>query len=81
MPMMLLSIFFSKDRLEVQEVLEAELRAIARWIERNRLKMNVSKTQPMVLSRRRRKHKAEQIRVHHNGPMLVSEEKDIWVWT
>ena len=42
--------FSSKDP---QEVLEAELGAVAHWIKRNQLKMNVSKTQLMVLSRRR----------------------------
>ena len=33
--------FSSKDHLGIQEVLETELRAVARWMEQNRLKMNV----------------------------------------
>ena len=41
--------FSSKDPQEVQEVLEAELGAVAHWIKRNQLKMDVSKTQLMVL--------------------------------
>ena len=44
------TIYFSiKDPQEVQEVLEAELGAVAHWIKRNQLKMDVSKTQLMVL--------------------------------
>ena len=33
----------SKDPQEVQEVLKAELGAVAHWIKQNQLKMNVSK--------------------------------------
>ena len=36
--------FSSKDPQEVQEVLEAELGAVAHWIKRNQLKMIASKT-------------------------------------
>ena len=53
--------FSSKDPQEVQKVFEAELGAVVHRIKRNQLKMNVSKTQLMVLSRRRRKCEAEQI--------------------
>ena len=67
--------FSSKDPQEVQEVLEAELGAVAHWIKRNQLKMNGSKTQLMVLSRRRRKCEAERIRIQLDGSILVSEEK------
>ena len=51
--------YSSRDAQEVKEVLEAELRAVVCWIEQNHLKMNVSKTQLMVLSRRRRRHEAK----------------------
>ena len=67
--------FSSKDPQEVQGVLEAELGAVAHWIKRNLLKMNVSKTQLMVLSRRHRKCKAEWICIQLDGSILVSEEK------
>lgn len=65
----------TRDAQEVKDVLEAELQAVAYWIEQNHLKMNVSKTQLMVLSRRHRRHEAEQICIQHDGSMLVSEEK------
>ena len=48
---------------------------MAHWIEQNHLKMNVSKTQLMVLSRRCRKREAEQICIQHDESMLVGEEK------
>ena len=67
--------FSSKDPQEVQDVLEAELGAVAHWIKWNHLKMNVSKTQLMVLSRRCRKCKAERICIQLDGSILVSEEK------
>ncbi len=67
--------FSSVDPQEVKEVLEAELGAVAQWITQNHLKMNVGKTQLMILSRRRRKHEAEQIHIHHEGIRLDSEEK------
>ena len=67
--------YMSVNRLviKVQDILEAELGAVAHWIKQNHLKVNVSKTQLMVLSRRRRKCEAERIRIH--GSILVSEEK------
>ena len=67
--------FSSKDPQEVQDVLEAELGAVAHWIKRNHLKMNVSNTQLMVLSRRRRKCGAEWIHIQLDGSIYVSEEK------
>ena len=72
--------FSSKDPQEVQDVLEAELGAVAHWIKWNHLKWNVSKTQLMVLSRRRRKCEAERIRIQLDGSILVRRKLDIWVW-
>ena len=67
--------FASKAPQEVKEALETDLCALAVWIKQNQLKINVNKTQLMVLSRRRRKSEAEQIIVQHDGTVLRSEEK------
>ena len=67
--------FSTKDPQEVREVLKAELGAVAHWIKRNQLKMNVSKTQLMVLSRRRRKCEAEPIRIQLDGSIHVQCSK------
>ena len=53
----------------------AEYGTVAHWIKQNQLKMNVSKTQLMVLSRRCRKCEAERIRIQLDGSILVSNEK------
>jgi len=66
--------YSSRDAQEAQDVLEAELGAVAHWIEQNHLKMNMSKTQLMVLSRRCRKCEVKQICIQHDGSMLVGEE-------
>ena len=54
------------DPTEVGRRLEEDLQCIAEWIDSNRLKMNLSKTQLMVLCRRNRRELAHSVKVHGN---------------
>ena len=40
-----------------------DLGRVARWVEVNKLRLNVGKTQLLLLSRKHRKHELEQVRV------------------
>ena len=55
-------------------MLEVDLESVLQWIERNHLLMNVAKTQMMVLSRKRKKHQAEQVRVALCGVEIAKRE-------
>ena len=55
-------------------MLEVDLESVLQWIERNHLLMNVAKTQMMVLSRKRKKSQAEQVRVALCGVEIAKRE-------
>ena len=55
-------------------MLEVDLESVLQWIERNHLLMNVAKTQMMVLSRKRKKRQAEQVRVTLCGVEIAKRE-------
>ena len=51
-------------------IIEGDLNSISMWIKSNGLKMNVAKTQLMVLNRKRKDNKAKQIQVTIDGTEL-----------
>ena len=58
------------DPVQLSEIIEGDLNSITIWIELNGLKMNVAKTQVMVLNRKNKDNKAEQIQVTIDGTEL-----------
>ena len=55
------------DPAQLSEVIEGDLSSISLWIKSNGLKMNMDKTQLMVLNRKSKSSKIEQIQVTVNG--------------
>ena len=55
------------DPAQLSEIIEGDLNSISMWIKSNGLKMNVAKTQLMVLNRKSKDNKAEQIQVTIDG--------------
>ena len=63
--------YASKDAGRVSEALNADLQRIATWIEANRLRMNISKTQLMTLGGRLKK---SDINVSLNGTAIPKSD-------
>ena len=55
------------DPAHLSDIVEKDLNNISMWIKSNGLKMNVAKTQLMVLNRKRKGNKAEQIKIEMDG--------------
>ena len=64
----------NKDPCGVSTKLEGDLRRVDTWINANKLKTNVAKTQLMVLYRRRNQWKAQSVEVRIDGDVLVKQE-------
>ena len=47
------------DPAQLSEIIEGDLNSISMWIKSNGLKMNVAKTQLMVLNRKNRNNRAD----------------------
>lgn len=60
---------------EMKEVLTRDLQCVSSWIEQNRLKLNVKKTQWMCLARKNRKTEALNLDVKMNGEVLQQCKK------
>ena len=58
----------------VRDQLSSDLSHVAEWIEANGLKINVSKTQLLVLSPPRRQEHAKNITIHLKGEEIVQHE-------
>lgn len=56
-------------------VLGSDLSHVAKWIEENGLKINVSKTQLLVLSQLRRQEHTKTIKIHLKGEEIIQQEK------
>ena len=65
-----------RDPLIVGEKLSADLQRVAAWIGSNGLKMNITKTQAMVLSRKRRRSQEEAVRICLDG-QPISKQKEV----
>ena len=63
--------YANKDPKEVTNTLNADLSSIVDWIEQNRLKMNINKTQLMTLGRKACKHQCNQICVNVRGTNIA----------
>ena len=59
-----------RDLAKLSKIIERDLYNISRWITSNSLKMNVVKTQLMVLNRKSKDKKVEQIQVSIDGTEL-----------
>ena len=75
MQMTLLSISLAKTLQKYRKFLKQSLELWLTGLNKTSWRQMWSKTQLMVLIRRRRKRKAEQTCIYHNGSMLISEEK------
>ncbi len=61
---------------KLEDVLEKELNSIDRWVDRNRLKLNVKKTQLLLLGRKSRMHQLDSVgKVSLNGENLSTGNK------
>ena len=65
----------SRDSAELKDTLESALDGVASWVDNNRLKMNVKKTQVMFLGRRSRRKEVEHALLVHQGVTLTAEPK------
>jgi len=63
-----------RDPSVVGNKLNADLNKVAAWIKSNGLKMNVAKTQALVLSRKRGRPQAEQIEISLNGETINTQD-------
>lgn len=63
-----------QDPSVVGDKLSADLHRIATWIEANGLRMNIGKTQAMVLCRKRSRPQAESVRFSLNGETISRQE-------
>ncbi len=67
---------------ELEDVLEKELNSIDRWVDRNHLKLNVKKTQLLLLGRKSRMHQLDSVKVSLNSENLSRKRtvKCLGVW-
>ena len=65
----------AKDPSIIRDRLGSDLACVAKWIEDNGLKINVSKTQLLVLSPPRRQEHAKTIKLCLKGEEIVQQEK------
>ena len=63
-----------EDPSHVGDKLSSDLNRIAAWIKSNGLKMNVTKTQAMVLSRKKSRSKADSVKLNLNGESIDRQE-------
>jgi len=63
-----------RDPSVVGNKLNADLNKVAAWIKSNGLKMNVAKTQALVLSRKRGRPQAKQIEISLNGESINTQD-------
>ena len=63
-------------------VLGSDLSRVAKWIEENCncLKINVSKTQLLVLSQLRKQEHAKNIKIHLKGEEIIQQDKMKYLW-
>ena len=66
----------AKDPSEVRETLEEDLCDIQSWIDENKLRLNVAKTQLMVLYRKGMRQFAQRVSVIHHGVHIAQQK---WV--
>ena len=62
------------DPATVGNMLEEDLRGIGEWIDANSMKMNVAKTQLMVMCGHKKKHLEDQVQVHIGGAVLPKQD-------
>ena len=71
----------SASKLGVE--LEKDVKSVAEWVEKNGLKLNMKKTQLLLLGRKGRAHELQDIRVTLSGERLPRREKvkclGIWI--
>ena len=56
-----------KDARDLEEGLTRNVEDVARWVEENRLRLNVKKTQMLLLSRRGRRRELDSVEVKLKG--------------
>ena len=66
--------YANRDPDNVTRAINTDLQLIATWIESNKMTMNVSKTQVMILSRRAARSWAELINVQINGTTIPKQK-------
>ena len=63
------------DVSDLEKGLTDDVERVARWIEANKLRLNVTKTNLLLTSRKRRMHELEQVKVKVNYQELVKSKK------
>ena len=67
------TVYFSDhNATKVQEVLNEELATLSSWIAINGLKMNIKKTQVMILSRKSRENEAESLQISIDNEVIAN---------
>ena len=71
-----------KDACDLEEGLTRNVQVVARWVEENRLRLNVEKTQMLLLSRRGRRRELDSVKVMLQGQPLTrcGKVKCLGVW-
>ena len=71
-----------KDACDLEEGLTRNVEVVARWVEENRLRLNVKKTQMLLLSRRGRRRELDSVKVMLPGQPLTrcGKVKCLGVW-
>ena len=71
-----------KDARDLEEGLTRNVEDVARWVEENRLRLNVKKTQMLLLSRRGRRRELDSVKVMLQGQPLTrcGKVKCLVVW-
>ena len=61
----------SRDVADLENGLTNDLESVVRWVDTNKLRLNVKKTQLLLMSRKRREHELEQVQVRIGGQEIA----------
>ena len=62
----------AKDAVTLERCLEEDVEKVSQWADRNDLKLNVKKTNLMLIGRKRREKELNEVKVEMRGQLLES---------
>ena len=73
----------SRKVSDLEEGLTSDVEGVSRWVKKNKLRLNVKKTQMLLLGRKRRVQELERMEVKLDGQTLTRDSKvkclGVWV--
>ena len=60
----------AKDAVILERCLEEDVEKVSQWVDRNDLKLNVKKTNLMLIGRKRREKELNEVKVEMRGQLL-----------